>query len=319
MKTNKIILIACLVAISSAMSLSSCKKRTKKQAEEPDREANTARDNARVENVNSDIDFMGSQLSETGNLSTYKTSGNQGLTDILSIAPCATVTGYGTSTITVDFGTSGCDGQDKRKRTGKLIFDLSGSTPSTSVNYRNPGFKMKVSSLNYMVDSMLVEIINKEITNTTPASIGTGTNTGGVNLTWSVTANIKVTKPNSGGTITWVCNRTKELVNTMSPPYCYNGQLLAIDWTKAIVKINGNASGTNAKGENYTVTATNLIRDFNCSPSSLQPKRHPFVEGKLDYKPGSRPTRYFDFGKKEDCDFNATVTINGVTYAITLP
>ncbi len=291
--------------ICAGLATTSCKKREKKQAEEPDRESNTARDNAWVEETNNDIDYMCKNASELGNY---------------TVAPCATVTGYGTSTITIDFGSSGCTCLDGRKRSGKLIFDFSASTPSTAIYFRNPGFHVKVTSQNYMVDSLAITINNKEIRNTTPASIGTGTNTGGINLTWTVTSNISVVKPNGGGTISWsVPARTIELVNTNGSPQCYNGQTLPIDWRKAIIKINGTASGTNAKGESFTAEAKNLIRDFNCSPSSLVPRRHPFVEGKIDYKPGNRPTRFFDFGKKEDCDLNATVTINGVTYGITLP
>ncbi|MBL7917064.1 MAG: hypothetical protein JNM96_01615 [Bacteroidia bacterium] len=308
------------VLLSTSLVFVSCKKRDKKTAEEPDKEANTARDNASLEAINNDIDFMGSQLSENGSLSTYKQNGNNGLTDVLSIAPNATVTGFGTSTITVNFGSTPTLCQDGRKRSGMLFFDISSSTPTTSVFFRNPGFEVHVTSLNYVVDSNQVNIINKSVQNITPASIPTGTNPG-TNLRWVTTANISVIKPNSGGTIAWaVPSRTIELINT-NDANCYKGQLFPIIWSKAIVKINDGSpvSGTNAKGESYTAKAIDLIRDFNCRPSTLMPYRSPFVEGKIEYKPGSRATRLFDFGVRTSCDFNATVTINGVTYAITLP
>jgi len=320
MKTNKLILGASLLFLAGALALSSCKKRTTKEAEEPDKEANTARDNANAENIANDIDAIGGEAVENSSLSEFRSSGETALTNIISVASCATVTGVGTSTITVDFGTTPCAGNDGRKRSGKLFFNLSQSTPTTSVKYRNPGFKMIVTSQNYVVDSNAVTINNKTVENTTSPSIGSGTPTiGYVNLTWRIQSNITIVKPNSGGSITWTCDRTKELTNTNTASAgCYNGQALPINWSKAIVKINGTASGSNAKGESYTVKAIDLVRDFNCSPSVLTQKRHPFISGKIEYTPGSRPTRYFDYGTGT-CDFNATVVINGVTYSITLP
>lgn len=320
MKTNKLIIGASILFLAGSLALTSCKKRTKKSAEEPDTEANSARDNANSETIANDIDAIGSDVVENSTLTEYRGAGSNELTGVLSIAPCATVSGAATNTITVDFGSTGCLGNDGRVRKGKLFFDLSQSSPVSSTKYRNPGFKMIVTSQNYMVDSCEVTINNKTITNTTPSSIGSGTPTiGNVNLTWRIQANINITKPNGGGTITYVCDRTKELTNTNNAAAgCYHGQALPISWNKATVKINGSAFGQNAKGENYTATAIDLVRDFTCSPSALVPKRHPFISGKINYTPGNRPTRYFDYGSGT-CDLNATVTINGVTYVITLP
>jgi hypothetical protein len=230
---------------------------------------------------------------------------------VLAGAGCATNTGLGSQTVTVDFGTTGCTGKDGRVRTGKLIYVFGSST----LQYRNPGFSMNVSSQNYVVDNYTVNIVNKTVTNTTPGSIGTGTNPG-TNLTWAITASVNIVKPNSGGTITWSCNRTKELTNT-SDPNCYHGQSTPISWNKAVVKLNGTAGGVNAKNESYSVTATNVVRDFGCSPSTTHPNRHPFVGGTILLTPGNRPPRLIDFGNG-GCDFLATLTIKGNTYNITL-
>ncbi len=315
MKTNRILFGLAVMILAGSVSLTSCRKRETKQAEEPDKETNTVSDNANAENIANDIIAMGSQAVENGALTEFRTTGSAELSGIVSMAPCASVSVNG-STVTVDFGTTGCTGADGRVRTGKLFFDLSGSNPVSATKYRNPGFKMVVTSQNYVVDSYTVAISGKTVTNTTPASIGTGTNPG-TNLTWNIKSNITVTKPSGGGTVTWKCDRNKELTNT-NDASCYKGQLLPIDWSKAKVKLNGNASGVNSKGENYTATAIDLVRDFTCSPSLVYPKRHPFISGKINYTPGARPTRYFDYGTGA-CDLNATVTINGVTYAITLP
>lgn len=312
MKTNKLIFGITTLVLAGSLMFTSCRKRDKKEEEEPDQETSTASDNANMENISSDMDAMGSEAAETGTVGEFRSSG----TDMLSMAPGATVTGFGTSTITVDFGT-GTACKDGRTRSGKIFYDLSQSTPSTSTYYRHPGFKLIVTSQNYVVDGYSVTIANKTIQNTTPLSVGGQTVYTGTNLTWNITANISVVKPNNGGTVTWTCNRTKELINT-NDAQCYHGQTLPITWNKAKIKINGTASGTNAKGEQYTVTATDLIRDFTCTPSTNYPNRHPFISGTLAYKPGARPTRLVDYGNG-GCDLNATVTVNGVTYAISLP
>jgi len=311
MKTSKIYLGLIIALVASSITFTSCRKKEKTPAVEPDNEQTTATDNNLAEGSSSDIESMGSQVCEAGTLSTFKTSGAVSGAEILSIAPGATITGIGTKTITVDFGTIGTTGADGRIRTGKLFFDFSASTPTTAVYYRNPGFSMKITSLNYVVDGNAVNIINKTITNTTPAGAPVGTN-----LTWSVSASISVVKAGNGGTVSWACNRTKELTNT-SDPLCYNGQATAINWTKAKIKINGSSSGTNTKGEAFTATATNLVRDFTCAPDVSKPKRHPFISGTISYTPGTRPNRLIDFGSGS-CDFVGTITINGQTFTFNL-
>ena len=308
MKTSKIYLGLGVALIACSITFSSCRKRDKTPEVEPDTEQSTATDNNLAEGTSSDIEAMGSQVAESYTITTYKTNGN----GILSMAPCASVLSNTVAkTYTVDFGTTGCVGADGRVRTGKLFFDFSGSVPATAIYYRNPGFKMVVTSSNYVVDGNAVTITNKTITNTTPAGAPAGTN-----LTWAISANISIAKANSGGNISWSCNRTKELTNT-SDPLCYANQTTAINWTKAKIKINGTTSGTNAKGESFSATATNLVRDFTCAPDVSKPHRHPFISGTISYTPGSRPVRLIDFGNGA-CDFNGTVTINGQTWSFTL-
>jgi len=313
MKNQKINTFIALLFVTALLSFVSCKKKTEETEPTPtettDDEQSTANDNNIAENAASDIESIGGQASENSALTTYKTSGETEIIGI-DVAPCATVTiaGGGLKTYTVDFGTSGCTGTDGRVRTGKLIFDYSSST-SGATYYRNYGFKVNVTSSNYVVDGNQVNITNKTIQNTT--------NLLGGNLTWSITANINIVKANNGGTITWTCNRTKELTNT-SDTTCYRGQNKSIVWSRAIVKLNGDAGGTNTKGEAYSAKATDLIRDFNCSPDATRPHRHPFVSGTIAYKPANRLQRTINYGSGT-CDFNATVTINGKDYAVTLP
>ncbi len=310
MKNLKLSLM--IVAIAG-VTFTACRKRDTKKVEERDTEQTTINDNNLAENSASDADVMGSQVSENYTLTTYKTSGS----DLLLSASCATVsTTFSNSAVvsaTVDFGTS-CVGKDGRTRSGKLFYNFSGSNVNAKF-YRNPGFNMVVTSQNYVVDGNAITL-TKTVTNTTPLSLPTGTNPG-TNLTWQVTSNVTIVKPNNEGTVNWSCSRTKTLLNT-NDPNVYKGQLLPIDWTKARIEISGTANGTNAKGENFSVTANNLVRDFTCAPDPLRPRRHPFISGTMQYTPGNRPTRYVDFGNGA-CDFSAVVTIEGQEFTITLP
>jgi len=314
-KTSGISLGLATLFIIASLLFSSCRKKEKETVEEEeDTEQSTSTDNNIAESYVADIESIGGQVSDGGSLSTYKTAGTSGI-EALEAASCATVTISG-QTVTVDFGTTGCVGMDGRSRTGKLIYDFSGSA-SGAIHYRNPGFSMNVTSQNYVVDNYTVNVGNKTISNITPNTIPSGVNPG-TNLKWAVSANVSILKPGNAGTISWTCNRTKELTNT-SDTNCYKGQSLPIVWTKAIVKLNGSASGVNAKGENYSAVAANLVRDFNCAPDPvLRPHRHPFISGTITYTPGSRPVRTIDYGNGA-CDMLATVTINGHVYNVNLP
>lgn len=316
MKTSATKLAALMLICS--IGITSCRKREKEEIiKSEDNEQVTANDNNLAESIASDMDLMGSQISENGSLSSFKTAGSSALAGDLGLAAvCATVSGVGTQTITVDFGSTPCVGADGRTRSGKLIYNFSASSPSTSVYYRNPGFNMNVTSLNYVVDGYQVNIINKNVSNTTSSSIPQGINPG-TNLTWAISANISITKPNNS-TLSWTCNRTKELLNT-SDPACYQGQSTAINWSQAQVKINGNSSGTNAQGESFTATASNLIRYMTCTPDVNRPGRHPFISGTLAYTPGTRFTRTINFGSVNSCDFNAILSIANQTFNIVLP
>ncbi len=306
---SKLVSLSLVLAFVAGSSIfTSCKKKEEQVTQDPaDTEQTMTTDNNFAENTVSDIESMGSQVSEDNVQAKGESVGI-----ILQMSPGATVTVSG-KIITVDFGT-GTVGLDGRTRSGKLIYNFSASTPS-ALFYRNPGFSMNVTSQNYVVDGYTVTIINKTITNTTPSTIPPGLNPG-TNLTWNISANVSIVKPDNGGTINWTCSRTKELTNT-ADTNCYHGQGVHITWSKAVVKLNGSTSGTNANQEQFTATATNLVRDFNCSPFPLRPMHHPFISGTIVYTPGSRPTRTVDFGNGA-CDGVATLTTKNKTFTISL-
>ena len=144
--------ISMAIIITGLLTFGSCRKKEKEKeiitkTETTDTEQNTTTDNNLAENIVSDIESMGSQVAENSSLTTFKMTGGSSVSgaEALAVSPCATVSGIGSQTITVDFGTFGCLGTDGRVRTGKLIYDFSASTPTSSVHYRNPGFAIHVT------------------------------------------------------------------------------------------------------------------------------------------------------------------------------
>ena len=305
MKTRKFPLTLAALMFASAALVSSCKKKT----EATDTDTTAASDNSMSESTSNDVVSMASEASENGTMSSYKMGEN----DNVSALSCATVTtNTVTHIITATFsGTSPC--LDGKTRSGTLTFDYSASTLGAT-HYRNPGYVVTVTSQNYVVDGNQITV-NKTVTNTTPVGFNPMT----TNMTWSISSNISIVKANGNGTVTWHCNRTKTLLNTSDTVNVYHGQAIPISWNKAKVGITGNANGQTVKGESYTATITSqLVRDMTCSPDVNHPGHHPFIQGTIDFTPGSKATRHIDYGSGS-CDLNYTVTINGVTYQLTLP
>ncbi|MFL5753556.1 MAG: hypothetical protein ACJ76F_09125 [Bacteroidia bacterium] len=299
MKTSKILLVIASLSIASALMVSSCKKKEK----EIDSDTSAASDNNYAETIANDIANIGDQAGNSNNasgnsLSTYKTINDNNafmLTCVQSITRDTV-----NKIIVVDFGTTASTCQDGRTRSGQLKFTYTGG-----VHYRDSGVVITVTPINYTVDGNAV------------SGTKTITNLGriGGNFKWNITANISIVKAGGGGTISWSCNRTKELLNTS---VVYTGAGNPISWLQAKIGITGTANGTTAAGNNYTASTTSqLVRDFTCVPANSPPHRHPFIAGGIDFSPDNKPTRHIDFGNST-CDDDATVTINGNTFNIKL-
>jgi hypothetical protein len=289
MTKKTIITSLALATLSAGLIFSSCKKK-----EAVDSDTSAAEDHTQAETHSNDIVNIGEQASY-GNMSTYKLSQTQE-----SIyATCATLTfdtlnSTDNDTLIVNFGT-GCTGLDGRTRSGILQYIY-----TAGKHYRDSANVINVSTNNYVVDGNSINIASKTIKN-----LGHITNG---NLTWSIVASMTITKSN-GKTIIWTTNKTKVLLAGERP----NNQ--PIDWAQAQIAIFGTASGTSANGESFTASVSEaswLIRNFNCIGY-----RKFFVAGELDFTPGSKPTRYVNFGTGA-CDDLATVTINGNIYNIIL-
>ena len=302
MKKTKLSLALAGLMLASAVLVSSCKKKETTT----DTDTSGAADSHLAENTSSDIVSMGAQASDnsSANLSTYR-NGNEN--QILGLSCATVVRDTTTKTITVTFSGGTC--ADGRTRSGSIIYSYANSS-NGATHYRDPGFELNVTASNYVVDGNTIIINNKTIKNTTPL----GFNPASTNEQWSITASITINKA-AGGSVSWTCNRVKTLLNT-STVYPANPVTNPIDWKNARVGFTGSASGSRSNGETFTVNITNqLVRDFGgCELNG----RAPFIEGTFDYSPSGKAERVFDYGNGS-CDFNATVTINGVVHNITLP
>ena len=304
MKTTKRIgLILTSFVLASAVLITSCKK---KETEDLDKDSSAASDNNTAEWVATDAVTMAGQASESGSVS-YKGSDPNTI-----LSSCATVSTSTASpqSFTVTFGGGLCN--DGHVRSGALIFDYSQST-SGALYYRHPGFKCLISSSNYVVDLHQVALTHT-VTNTTAAGFDPNV----TNLTWSIGGDVTIVKPNSGGTLSWHCARTKTLLNTKAITYGGNAIVASyvdantvIDWAKAVVSFSGTANGLTAKGESYSFSTTSpLVVNMNCTPDVNKPGRHPIVEGAFDFTPGNKGKRHVDFGNPNGgCDFDCWVTI----------
>ena len=314
MKKSKITFSIAAFLVAAIVVVSSCKKSTTTTTT-PDSDVSGANDNSTAETHANDIIAITAQASESpnGSLSTFRVN------DPNSILSTATVYQYPNKGIdTVVFsGTAGADG---RVRSGMIILNYNNSTNGATF-YRMAGYNCIITSYNYVVDGNQVIINNANVTNT--GFIQTGTYAG--DLSWTMNLNLKIIKANNGGTITWSCSRAKYLLNTSTYTYtggsyqpAYTNQSTPINWTIAVIGVVDitNSSGTDAAGENFIGSITNmLIRNFNCNISG----RHPFVQGTINFTPGTKAVRTIDFGTISSCDLAATVTISGTSYAITLP
>ncbi len=189
---------------------------------------------------------------------------------------CATVTfaqpkGTWPNTITIDFGT-GCTKPDGRTLKGKIIVQQTNA--------------MKVSGATRTVtyDNFFIE--NVQLTGTRTLT-NTGLNSAG-QPTFTKTGNETLTFPD--GT---QATRTIDHVRTMTAGFG------TLPWADDVWSVTGTDTGTNRKGDAYTVTITSpLVKRAIC----------PWIgAGIIEFSLNGK-TRSLDFGTG-DCDREATLTL----------
>jgi hypothetical protein len=206
--------------------------------------------------------------------------------DTLFMGPCVTVTIDTLSfprTITVDFGLDNCLCHDGKNRRGKILVEHDGP-------YWLPETVHTTTFDNYFVNDYQL-LGTKVVTNQGPNSNN--------NPTWTVHVDGQVIKPD-GGTITWIGDRMREWVEGHSTPFMWWNDVYHITGTHNVIASNGNTLSA-------TVTQP-LEVALNC---------HWIKSGTIEMQHTLLPLMVFDYGNGT-CDDQATVTINGVTYDITL-
>lgn len=198
---------------------------------------------------------------------------------------CATVTHDTTTTprtITIDFGPTNCLCNDGRYRRGVILVSYNG-------HYRDSGSVHAISFNNYFVNNRHV-MGTKSVTNM-------GHNAAGQSY-FNIVVNGTIVKP-SGDSIIWNSNRTRTWTQGEST------MMKADD----VYQITGTASGT--KGStSYTMNITQpLVRALACDWISA---------GEMELQPSGALLRVINYGSGT-CDNQATVTIGGTVYNITLP
>lgn len=214
---------------------------------------------------------------------------------------CATIdingaTGEWPKTLSIDFGTTGCEGSDGKVRKGVITAVYSGP-------YRETGSTVTITPSNYYVDNYLVEG-SKVVTN-----LG---NNADNQLQFRVDVDGTVTTPD-GDEIAHESTRTRTWVEGQNTGFFTvdgNGQWMGLDGILDDVwEITGNGSGTNREGRDYTVNITNPLRVEWCG------YRVAITSGTIDLVPDELKTRTIDFGSGA-CDEEFTVTIGNKEYTV---
>jgi hypothetical protein len=279
---KKLIVNPLLLIAFSFLAISSCKKEDTSEQESSATEA--SRDNAQAENV---FDDVSQQIDETAMRSIYLDP--QTTLSSATGCPAVTIDFPNTTTwpkvVTIDYGTSNCTNTNGVSRRGQIIATFSGP-------YRATGTIISITFNNYYVNDNKVEGL-KTITNG-------GLNSSG-QMFWNINVqNAKITRTDSSY-VTWNSTRVRTWTAGQST---YGIRL------DDVFEVSGSATGGNSNGNSYTSTITSpLYIAFNCR----------WIEaGIIKLTPSNRPARTIDFGVAGNCDDQATVVVNGKSYAITL-
>jgi hypothetical protein len=268
-----------MAAAAVAVFFTSCRR----DKDEKDMDTSSASDNALAEGTYNDVNNIADQAAN-GSLSTYMVPFHSDEKSMMSA--CATITNdtsVNPHLLTIDFGSSNCMCADGRNRRGVINVSYNGM-------YRDSASTHTITFTNYYVND------NQVLGSKTVTNMG---HNGSGNLYYNISVNGQIIKAGGGGTINWTSARTREWIAGES----------TLPWMDDVYLITGSANGTNAAGNSFSVNITSPLRkELGC--------RH-FTSGKLSLTPSGKPTRYVDFGTGA-CDDQATVTINGNVYNITL-
>ena len=276
-----------LSATTLSLAIVSCKKTKTDPPIASDTDTSVAADNSLAEAIYNDIQNISDQASN-GDLKFYFPQNDGKLQEIQTVEKnsCATITHDSISiprTLVINFRTSNCLCQDGNNRRGKINISYTGK-------YRDSASVHIISFTDYFVNDNQV-IGSKTVTNK-------GKNTNG-HTSFTIAVDGQIIKANSGGTITWKSNRTREWLEGEDTK----------TWIDDVYSITGFTSGSNSNGNSYTALITKpLHRALNC---------HWFDAGVIEINQTGKVLKTIDYGSGA-CDADANVTILSKTYPITL-
>ncbi len=339
---NKKFTIGLTLLMAGSLFLTNCTKNKTNDPPSPDNETASTQEITKTQMIVSDIFEIAGQAGD----------GASGLLPFLSYAPLSVMQGTTTVNSTnavlfVDLVTmyytvtfNNTVGKDGHVRNGVLKFDFSGSPVSANVQYfRHPAYSGTVTAIGYTVDDYSITINNMLIKNTTPVGFPTVAPffpSAGYKLTWNQSGTVTMLRAAGTETLTWTGSIDKTLLNTNNtavPMPLIGSQTFTIypgpaygslNWAKAYTSYSGAGTITLPNIGACNFTMTNLTRNNNSSPQAfyagtgmlVTPERHPYISGLMSFKPGSKPTRDVDFGTADVVDYNAKVTISGITYDV---
>ncbi|MEZ5046718.1 MAG: hypothetical protein R2831_06975 [Chitinophagaceae bacterium] len=237
-----------------------------------------AKDNAFAEIMYNDIQSIADEASEV------QTGGS--LENYKTASNCATITHDTLSTpktITIDFGATNCLCNDGKYRRGQILVSYMGF-------YKDSGSMHTITFNQYFVNDNQI-LGTKQVVNNGHNSIN--------QLNFSVTVNGLIIKATSLDSIIWNHNRLRTMIQGENTTVKYDD----------VYSITGSGSGQRANGVPYTMNIVQpLIKAMNCQW---------IKEGIMEIQPQGASIRSIDYGNG-NCDNQATVTVNGNTFTITL-
>lgn len=282
MKTRKSIFILSMI-LGLALLYTSCKKdeTTDPQVPSQDTEVNAAKDDALADKLFSEVTDITNEA-----MGHHQSSLKSITLDTIFMGPCITVsidTLAFPHTVTIDFGTENCLCNDGKWRRGKIMVEHNGP-------YWAVGTVITTTFDNYFVNDHQL-LGSKVVTNM-------GYNSAN-NPTWTIDVDGHLIKPD-GEEVFWTANRMREWVEGHSTPFI---------WWNDVYHITGSQNVVASNGTTMSSTITQALEiALNC---------YWIRSGVIEMQHSLLPLLILDYGNG-NCDDQATVTINGVTYPITL-
>lgn len=287
MKTKNLVQQTMFAALITAFVITGCKK---DKEEDFSAEGATMYDNAIAE---ASFEDAGNVSDEGVNRSTSTTPVED---SIIIQTNCATIT-IDTITVphtaTIDFGTTDCLGRDGNYRRGKIHVSWTG-------HYRDAGSTHTITFEDYYLNFNKIEG-TKTVTNNGYNAAGHLVFT--VDVQGSITIDPQYSYNNTGGTITFTSNRTREWIE--GEP--------TLMWRDDVYLISGTSSGTCTNGTSYTMSTD------PGAPLRKEIGFAHFTSGILNITPSGKPARIVDYSYlNNNRDDLARVTVNGQTFTIRL-